>query len=136
MSDRELKNIKVNKESSMKVEETAKRPVRKTLRTKGPLFVEQIKGYHQRWVHDDMNRVEDMKDDLGYDHVLDKKGNPVYKLVRRGDMDFKSYLLKTPNELYEQGKQEKEVEIAKLDAPEEDAHKQGLYGTFDGKVIK
>ena len=94
------------------------------------------KEYRTRWVHDYLGRLDRIQK-LGYDFVLDGKGEPITRAVQKEGEIVNKYLMKTPVELYLQGQAFKEKRIreqlTKLESPDATS---GQYVTSDTNINK
>ena len=99
---------KVSPKEAVRSRDSNNKPklTRKSLTNKGPLRAPSMPGMVRRYGNDTVNRIEDLKD-LGYEHVLDEKGNPIYRMTRNSEGAFKIFLMQTPDELFEVGLKEK-----------------------------
>lgn len=71
-------------------------------------------GFARRWVNDSNEgaRLQHFRENLAYDHVHDKNGEPTVKSVGGGT---KAYLMETPIEEFEAGKRDKAEHLDKMD---------------------
>lgn len=139
--------VKVNEEKVSKIVEKDKklkdenvtslsrRPTRRTdLVSAGPYHIDKSyyngEGFVFRWCHiEQPNKMAKFITHLGYELVHDPiSGDPVFKTVKVGNEVRKSFLIKTPEDLYRQGVREKEEnlkgDLGRLEKPEES---QGQY---------
>lgn len=123
----------VDKEKKLKdetVTSQSKRPVRRSeIVAAGPYSIDKRlydgEGFVFRWCHlEQPNKMDKFITNLGYSLVLDPiTGDPVFKTVKVGSEIRKSFLIKTPEDLYRQGVREKEErqksDLGRLESPDE-----------------
>ena len=123
----------IDKDKKLKDEAVAslpKRPVRRSdVVAAGPYAIDKKlydgEGYVFRWCHlEQPNKMDKFLVNLGYDFVRDPITNePVFKTVKVGSEIRKSFLIKTPEDLYRQGVREKEErqksDLGRLESPDE-----------------
>ena len=111
-------------------EQPSDAPVTKTTRRRRPstgghalkLEAPQRAGETRRWVNDVGDRIANLKE-LGYEHVSDtgvQTDQPGSRIARRvgtqaNGAPLHAYLMETPDELYKQGVDEREVQNSAVD---------------------